>query len=113
MTEDVYHNLLSRYVSNELSLEETDVLLEWLGERPENEDLLIEFQETWDITTNYPESFRVDTSVAWFKLRSSLREVEAPEGMHVVPVLKWLGIIAAFILFIIFVIMGFKYFVIG
>jgi hypothetical protein len=113
MEEEVYHNLLSKYVSNELSLEETDVLLEWLSDHPENEVLLRNFQETWDLTKNYPENFKVDTSAAWFKLRSSLKEVEPPKGMHMVPLKKWMGIIAAFILFAIFIILAFKYFVIG
>ena len=65
MSEEKYWNLMSRYLSNELSLEETEELLTWLDDDPARADLLKELQDTWDATKNYPENFNVDTSAGW------------------------------------------------
>jgi len=69
---------MSRYVCGELSLKETEELLEWLGDDPDRADLLKEFQDTWDKTKSYPENFKVDTRAAWQKLRTSIC-VEPPK----------------------------------
>ena len=109
MNEDVYLNLISRYVSNDLSLEETEVLLEWLGNNQDREDLLRDFQETWDLTKNYPENFRVDTFAAWMRLRTTIKDVEPQKNVSSIPVLKWVGIVAAFVFLVVVLIIGLKY----
>ncbi|WP_207424706.1 hypothetical protein [Desertivirga brevis] len=110
MSDDVYLNLLSRYVSNELTLQETEELLEWIGDEPEREKLLREFQETWDIAREYPESFRVDTPAAWQRLRHSIKDVPASAARTTVPIKKWVLIIAAFAFLAICLFLLFQYF---
>lgn len=72
MNDDRYWNLMSRYASRDLSIEETEELLEWLGDDPARANLLKEFTDTWDTTKNYPENFEVDTNAGWKKLKSAI-----------------------------------------
>ncbi|WP_207536267.1 hypothetical protein [Desertivirga arenae] len=112
MSEEAYHNLLSRYLSNELTLQETEDLLEWIGNDPDKEKLLRDFQETWDLAKDYPESFRVDTPAAWQRLRHSIKDISAPAATTTIPVNKWIVIAAAFIILIVGLILVFQYFLV-
>lgn len=110
MSDEWYYSLLSRYVSNELTLQETEELLLWIGDDPEREKLLRDFQETWDVAKDYPESFKVDTRAAWQRLRHSIKEVPASSATTTVPVNKWVLIIAAFAFLAICLFLIFQYF---
>lgn len=111
--EDIHLNLLSRYVANEISLDEVDELLQWISEDPEREDLLREFQETWDLAKNYPENFKVDTPSAWVKLRNTVSEVEPSRKINTYLIQKWIAIIAAFAIIAISVILAFRFVYLG
>lgn len=82
MNEENYWNLMNRYLSNELSLREAEDLLEWLNEDTGRADLLRELRDTWDRTKDYPESFKVDTSAAWQKLRSTMKDTVLKSENH-------------------------------
>lgn len=97
MSEEKYWNLMSRYLANELSLEETEELLTWLDDDPARADLLKELQDTWDATKNYPENFNVDTSAGWQKLKNLIDEREKPK-VRTLSKLAWIGIAASFLL---------------
>jgi len=107
--EDVHLNLLSRYVSNEISLEEIEELLQWINEDPEREEILRDFQETWEIAKNYPENFKVDATAAWVRLRNTMTEPEPPKKINTRLIKKWIAAMAIFAMFMIGLIWGFKH----
>lgn len=107
MSEEKYWNLMSRYLSNELSLEETEELLTWLDDDPARADLLKELQDTWDATKNYPENFNVDTSAGWQKLRTLIDEQERPK-VRTLSKVAWIGIAASFLLVAFVGFLGYK-----
>ena len=108
--EDVHLNLLSRYVANEISLAEVEELLQWISEDPDREDLLRDFQETWDIARSYPENFKVDTPSAWVKVRNTISEAEPARKINPSLARKWITIIVVFAMMVIGVILAFKLF---
>ncbi len=85
MGEEKYWNLMNRYLSNELSLDETNDLLEWLDRDPARTDLLKELQEIWDKTKDYPENFKVDTRAAWHKLTNNIKAQEKKQQRNPMP----------------------------
>ncbi len=98
MSDEKFWGLMSRYVCGELSLKETEELLEWLGDDPARADLLKEFQDTWDRTKNYPENFKVDTRAAWQKLRTSI-SVEPPKpNVKTIGFNTWIAIATSMVL---------------
>jgi hypothetical protein len=72
MNEEKYWNLMSRYLADDLSLEETETLLRWLDEESSRAGLLKELQEAWDISRNYPEKFSVDSNAALLKVKRTI-----------------------------------------
>lgn len=81
MEDEKYWLLMSRYLSNELTLEETTELLNWIEENPERTELLQQLQTAWDKTAIYkqePAHFNADT--AWPKVAERL--VEVPKAAH-------------------------------
>lgn len=85
MGEEKYWNLMNKYLSNELSLDETNDLLEWLDCDPARADLLKELQEIWDKTKDYPENFKVDTRAAWHKLTNNIKAQEKKQQRSLMP----------------------------
>ncbi|MFD2162583.1 FecR family protein [Paradesertivirga mongoliensis] len=108
MTEEKYWNLMSRYLSNDLSIEETDELLAWLGDDPARADLLKELQQTWDATKNYPEDFHVDTKAGWQRLKASINVSEKIVELRPRNSMRWLSIAASLILISVAVFFGYK-----
>lgn len=72
MNDDRYWDLMSKYVSRDLSIEETEELLTWLDDDPERANMLKELTDTWAVTKNYPENFDVDTQAGWNRLKNAL-----------------------------------------
>ncbi len=95
MVDGKYWNLMSRYLSNELSLQETEELLEWLDEDPVRTSLLRELQDTWDKTRDYPVNFKVDTRAAWQNLKSNFKPEEREKKVSLLTPLRLAGIIAS------------------
>lgn len=71
MNDEQYWNLICRYLADDLSIEETDELLQWLDEDPSRGELLTELQEAWDKSKSYPSNIFVDTNGALLRVKSS------------------------------------------
>lgn len=95
MSDNRYWDLMSRYVSRDLSIEETEELLAWLGDDPERANMLKEFTDTWDATKNYPEDFEVDTKAGWNRLKNSLA---VEEKVKPISAYTLIGLAASFLL---------------
>jgi len=98
MGDEKYWNLMSRYLANDLSMEETGELLEWIDDDPSRADLLKELRDTWDFTKNYPDNFNVDTRAAWQKLSGT---INSKKGIQKIPHRRsytWIGIAASLII---------------
>jgi len=108
MAEEKYWNLMSRYLSNDLSLSETEELLAWLDEDPARADLLKELRDTWDATQNYPDDFVVDTEAGWKKLKSAI-DVQEKAQVRSIGTFSWIGIAASLLLITFAGILGYQY----
>ncbi|WP_207427772.1 FecR family protein [Pedobacter sp. SYSU D00535] len=97
MSDEKYWNLMSRYLSNDLTLEETEELLEWMNDDPSRADLLKELQDTWDKTRNYPENFKVDTRAGWQKVRTAIEVQKRGPKVRKFSTIHWLGLAASVI----------------
>lgn len=62
---------MGKYVSNCITLEETEELLEWLGDDPVRAAVLKDFQDTWDKSRHYPSEIKVESTTA-LKQRKSV-----------------------------------------
>lgn len=109
-TEDEkYWVLMSRYLSNEISSEETDELLLWIEEDPSRGELLQELRASWDKTAHYKNGdsqyFNVDD--AWKKVSLKIEKQEqSPQFIR----MAWLKYAAALILLLNISWFSFKYF---
>lgn len=63
---------MGRYLADDVSLEETEILLQWLNEDSSRSEILKELQEAWDTSKPYPEKFYVDKEVALLKVRRTI-----------------------------------------
>ncbi len=72
MQSDLYRNLISKYIADKLTPEDTEELLEGLNKDQELENKLREMQGVWDKTRDYPEKLNVDTQAAWLKVKRSV-----------------------------------------
>ncbi|ADY52831.1 anti-FecI sigma factor, FecR [Pseudopedobacter saltans DSM 12145] len=109
-TEDEkYWVLMSRYLSNEISSEETDELLFWIEGDPSRGELLQELQTSWDKSAHYKNSdsqyFNADD--AWTKVSMKIEKKEP--GPRVIKI-AWLKYAAALILLLNISLFSFKYF---
>lgn len=69
-------NLMVRYISNDLNLEETEELLDWIGEVPERTALLLDLHDTWEKTRIYPVGVGENGQMIWNSLRVLIEETE-------------------------------------
>ena len=82
--DEKYWGLLGRYLSNELSLEETNELLSWIEQDPSRVELLQELQASWDQAIHYKnresEYFNVD--LAWQKVSAKIENHQTKRTIH-------------------------------
>ncbi|HET8828200.1 MAG TPA: FecR domain-containing protein [Pelobium sp.] len=100
--EDKYWVLITRYLSNELSDAETDVLLEWISDKPERTELLQQMQSAWEQSNTYlaNEKYQINTDEAWKKIESRLfKEDKKPAKVVAFKSYKWLRIAVSLVLF--------------
>lgn len=71
-------SLMIRYISNELSLSETDELLQWLSGGQERSELLKDLRETWDKSRDFEVPRFGNPQLAWNSLRISLEKNSQP-----------------------------------
>ncbi len=110
MEEEKYWLLMSRYLSNELTLEETTELLNWIEEKPERTELLQQLQSAWDKTAVYqeePAHFNVDT--AWHKVAEKLTVVAQPPAKKKISFL-WFKVAAMLLIALNIGWLAFKYY---
>lgn len=75
-----YLELVSKYLSGNISQAERSTLLSWAESSPENKAFFDEIIQLWSISGTYEEpEFEVDTEAAWLKLEPLLDEPQAAE----------------------------------
>lgn len=89
-----------RYVTHDLSLLETEELMDWVGDVPERIALLQDIQETWDKTRNYPVSVGKNGQLVWNNFKLSVMEPSQPERFRVFKRLRYLLIAAVCLLLV-------------
>lgn len=71
-----YRNLITRYLSGELSSRDTDKLLEYLEKDPQADHLFYQLSDIWEMARSYPDHFTVNTPRAWEKVRGHIQLYE-------------------------------------
>lgn len=102
MSDEKYWVLMSRYVASSISVKEADDLLCWLDKDPNRMDMLKSFQDSWDKSKNYPESFKVDTNIAWRKLNATIIHTKNQQEIKGFDLFKWLIVSVCLLLIIVF-----------
>lgn len=112
MEEDKYWLLMSRYLSNEITLEETDELLRWIEEDPERTVLLQQLQTSFEKTTSYAGGdYAFDANIAWKKVSSKLvDEKTEPLKKTKMSYLGFLKFAAVFLILLNFGWFGYRYY---
>ena len=94
--EEKYWDLISKYLSNNITLDETDELLKWLDEDPDRSVLLNDLQRSWEKTQAY-QTPEFNTDAAWQKVSDTLQLPEKTERR-----INWRPMLAAASLLIVF-----------
>ena len=110
---DRYLDLISKYLSNNITLAETDELLRWVDEDSKHADILKEYQEAWERSQLYDSTFEPDIAVAWQKVQGRLnRQADfgspsaasmerQPGRFKTVPLITYLAAAAALLIFLV------------
>ena len=95
--DEKYWVLMSRYLSNELSSDETDELLFWIEQDPSRAELLQELQSSWDKAAHYKNhnTQYFDVEEAWQKVSLKIEKEEKPKEVIKLSWLKYAAIIIA------------------
>lgn len=95
--DEKYWVLMSRYLSNELSSDETDELLLWIEQDPSRTELLQELQSSWDKAVHYKDYHTqyFDVERAWQKVSLKIDEKEKPKTVINLSWLRYAAIIIA------------------
>lgn len=109
--DDKYWILISNYLANELSDTETDELLSWVAEAPENGQLLREMQSAWEKSNEYQKTLKTDVDVdaAWKKVEARLFADSHPKTQFK-PLWRWTSIAASLFLIISLAWLGVSYY---
>ena len=107
--DEKYWVLMSRYLSNELSSDETDELLFWIEQDPSRAELLQELQSSWDKAVYYKNNNTpyFDIEEAWQKVSLKIDKKEKPKRVINLSWLKYAAIIIVLLNVSLFL---FKYF---
>jgi transmembrane sensor len=70
-----YIELITRYLSNETTVDEAEILAEWLTRDPENLKQFNEFQKSWEIIEK-ARMEQLDVDAAWAKLERKIRGLQ-------------------------------------
>jgi transmembrane sensor len=87
-----YTGLIAKYLKNEISEFEKNLLLEWVEEDSENKKLFLQISRTWALSSPGPENPTFDIGRAWNKVKHELHgisvraEVEGATEAKVVPI---------------------------
>jgi transmembrane sensor len=111
MEEDKYWLLISRYLSNDITLEETEELLKWIDVDPERTVLLQQLQKSLEETSVYSETHEAfDANVAWEKVSARIGTPVQKPKQQKVHYLQLVKFAAVFIILLNFGWFGFNYY---
>ena len=74
-----YTDLISRYLSEECTFEEVNLLTQWIEANPENKKRFEEYSKTWSLIDGSRIDQEVDTDLEWHKLESKISFQAKPE----------------------------------
>ncbi|HEY0666702.1 MAG TPA: FecR domain-containing protein, partial [Sphingobacteriaceae bacterium] len=109
--EERYLELIGKYLSNNITLAETEELLEWVNSDTKHADILKDLQETWERSHLYRNDFEPDTVAAWQKIQGRLNtklDVDdntlhshhlKSQGVTITPMVRYLALAAALLIF--------------
>lgn len=110
-SEERYLELIGKYLSNNITLPETEELLEWVNKDSKNADILKDLQEVWERSQLYDGNFEPDTVVAWQKIQGRLDkkfDVDGTESENqhlkpgwftLTPMVRYLALAAVLLIF--------------
>lgn len=105
--EDSIKVLISSYLSNQASAEDTEALILWIGQSEENKKLFIEYKRAWELTllATHETKFNKVLSDEWNKLSGNLDEVIKSESdnkyeIRILPYQRFLKIASVVLLFV-------------
>lgn len=103
MVDDKFVNLIAKYLSGDITLQEKAALLSWLEEDPANKALYSELTEVWSLSEQYEEQYETDTKVAWEQLQAKIdspntEEIEEVKIVRFSFRKKWLRVAVAILL---------------
>lgn len=94
-------NLIAKHLSGNTSVEESDLLQEWIKLAPENEILFKEAKAIWNGSANVYEENDFDSRAEWEKLKERINGSEPTEKGGIVRRLNWLKVAAVVLLVIV------------
>lgn len=99
--DDKYWILLSRYISGELSSEETETLFIWINADSDRIVLLEDLKSAWDKSETYQKNNTesIDVDKAWLKIKGKLSQDTQPVKVIKFQKFKWLSIAASLMIF--------------
>jgi len=97
-----YWNLITKYLTGEISPEENDELLQWIDEKSANKELLKKAESLWELSGKYNFDFKPDTNRDWEELKAKIIAESAVTKFSVSEktTFWWLKIAAAALLLI-------------
>jgi transmembrane sensor len=75
--------LIQRYVTGNATTEESHRIEQWMSRNPENEKLIRDLEEIWNLTPE--EDFRVDVQKAWNQFQTRNKKGVRPVHLHSAP----------------------------
>ncbi len=70
MEENNYLELIHKYLTNKIGLEEEQQLQLWLSEHPNNPAILEDYAKTWELSLQYKENESFDVDAGWKRLKT-------------------------------------------
>lgn len=93
------NKLITHYLENQLSEEETRALISWIEESPENKEFLFTLKEAYTANQWEKIASKADTEKEWKKVRSVIRKPDTPKIFFNTHYLKWACTVAALFAF--------------
>ena len=69
-----YWELISKYLSGNITLPEVEELMQWVDKDNEHADMFKELQQVWEKSQTYGQDFDPDTTLAWDNVQQRLKK---------------------------------------
>ncbi|MGB4774349.1 MAG: FecR domain-containing protein [Daejeonella sp.] len=73
---ELYWELISKYLSGNITTPEAEQLMEWVNKDNEHANMLKELQQVWDKSKTYGQDFDPDITLAWKNLEQRLEHTD-------------------------------------